>query len=65
MGHRVSLPYLSAGGRSCHPRLSDGGAFQISLSRMQIDFYPYHLAVGDRSAWIRYQVRRGGALILA
>ena len=47
---------MSAGGRSCHPRLSDGGAFQISLSRMQVDFYPYHLAVGNRSAWIRYQV---------
>ena len=44
-------------GRSCHPRLSEGGAFQVSLSQLQVDFYPYHLASGDRSAWIRYQVR--------
>ena len=43
-------------GRSCHPRLSEGGAFQVSLSQLQVDFYPYHLASGDRSAWIRYQV---------
>lgn len=35
--------------------MSEGGAFQISLSRLQVDFYPYHLAVGNRSAWIRYQ----------
>lgn len=42
-------------GRSCHPELSDGGAFQVSLSQLQMDFYPYHLACGDRAAWIRYQ----------
>jgi hypothetical protein len=42
-------------GRSCHPDLSGGGAFQVSLSQLQLDFYPYHLASGDRSAWIRYQ----------
>ncbi len=35
--------------------LSEGGAFQISLSQLQVDFYPYHLANGNRSAWIRYQ----------
>ena len=44
-------------GRSCHPRLSEGGAFQVSLAQLQVDFYPYHLASGDRSAWIRYQVK--------
>jgi hypothetical protein len=27
----------------------------VSLSQLQLDFYPYHLASGDRSAWIRYQ----------
>jgi hypothetical protein len=42
-------------GRSCHPDLSGGGAFQVSLSQLQLDFYPYHLAIGDRSTWIRYQ----------
>lgn len=26
----------------------------MSLSQLQVDFYPYHLANGDRSAWIRY-----------
>ena len=41
-------------GRSCHPELSDGGAFQVSLSQLQVDCYPYHLATGDRSSWIRY-----------
>ena len=41
-------------GRSCHPDLSEGGAFQVSLSQLQVDFYPYHLACGDRSMWIRY-----------
>lgn len=41
-------------GRSCHPDLSEGGAFQVSLSQLQLDFYPYHLAAGNRSAWIRY-----------
>ena len=27
----------------------------MSLSQLQLDFYPYHLAIGDRSTWIRYQ----------
>ena len=30
---------------------------QVSLSQLQVDFYPYHLASGDRAAWIRYQVK--------
>ena len=42
-------------GRSCHPELSEGGAFQVSLSQLQVDLYPYHLAAGNRAAWIRYQ----------
>ena len=41
-------------GRSCHPELSEGGAFQVSLAQLQVDCYPYHLATGDRSSWIRY-----------
>ncbi|XP_059079286.1 bridge-like lipid transfer protein family member 3B isoform X2 [Tigriopus californicus] len=41
-------------GRSRHPNLSEGGAFQISLSKLQVDVYPYHLADSNRSAWIRY-----------
>jgi hypothetical protein len=31
-------------------------SLQVSLSQLQVDFYPYHLAAGDRAAWIRYQV---------
>ena len=43
-------------GRSCHPKLSEGGAFQVSLSELQVDFYPYHVinVPNDRSSWIRY-----------
>ena len=43
-------------GRSCHPRLSEGGAFQVSFSGLQVDFYPYHVinVPDDRSSWIRY-----------
>ena len=43
-------------GRSCHPRLSDGGAFQVSFSELQMDFYPYHVinVPNDRESWIRY-----------
>uniref|UniRef100_A0A0K2UJH7 AGAP008379PAlike [Tribolium castaneum] n=1 Tax=Lepeophtheirus salmonis TaxID=72036 RepID=A0A0K2UJH7_LEPSM len=42
-------------GRSSHPSLKDGGAFQITLSKLQVDFYPYHLSTMGRSSWIRYQ----------
>ncbi len=47
--------FCIAEGRSSHPQLSDGGAFQVSLSQLKLDFYPYHLAAGNRSAWICYQ----------
>ncbi|KAF5308895.1 hypothetical protein FQR65_LT00595 [Abscondita terminalis] len=42
-------------GRSCHPNLKDGGALQISVNRFQVDYYPYHLANGDRKHWPRYR----------
>ncbi|GLV35400.1 uncharacterized protein CBL_01450 [Carabus blaptoides fortunei] len=41
--------------RSCHPNLKDGGALQISLHGFQVDYYPYHLAMGDRKHWPRYK----------
>lgn len=41
-------------GRSEHPELQNGGAFQISLARLQVDYYPYHLARADRKHWVRY-----------
>ncbi|KAJ8969016.1 hypothetical protein NQ317_007377 [Molorchus minor] len=42
------------GRRSSHPNLKDGGALQISVKRFQIDFYPYHLAKGNRKHWPKY-----------
>ncbi|KAG8265012.1 identical protein binding, partial [Homalodisca vitripennis] len=42
-------------GRSCHPDLKVGGAFQINLHCFQVDYYPYHLASGDRHHWAKYK----------
>ncbi|KAJ4435634.1 hypothetical protein ANN_18250 [Periplaneta americana] len=42
-------------GRSVHPELRDGGALQISLQHFQVDYYPYHLAIGDRKHWPKYR----------
>ncbi|ENN73667.1 hypothetical protein YQE_09724, partial [Dendroctonus ponderosae] len=41
-------------GRSSHPNLREGGALQISIKKFQVDFYPYHLAKGDRRHWPTY-----------
>lgn len=53
---RIDLHFCDdpGGGRSSHPDLAQGAAFQVSLSKLQIDYYPYHLARGDRKHWIRY-----------
>ncbi|XP_021938763.1 UHRF1-binding protein 1-like isoform X4 [Zootermopsis nevadensis] len=42
-------------GRSVHPDLKDGGALQISLQHFQVDYYPYHLAIGHRKHWPKYR----------
>lgn len=42
-------------GRSCHPNLLEGGALQISVHGFQVDYYPYHLATGDRRHWPKYR----------
>ncbi|XP_033611265.1 UHRF1-binding protein 1-like isoform X3 [Cryptotermes secundus] len=42
-------------GRSVHPDLKGGGALQISLQHFQVDYYPYHLAIGDRKHWPKYR----------
>ncbi|XP_014232860.1 UHRF1-binding protein 1-like isoform X2 [Trichogramma pretiosum] len=42
-------------GRSLHPDLKEGGALQISLTKFQVDFYPYHLALADRKHWALYK----------
>lgn len=41
-------------GRSVHPELTSGGAWQISLISLRLDFYPYHLASSDRAHWWKY-----------
>ena len=43
---RIDLHFCDdpGGGRSEHPELAGGGAFQVSLARLQLDHYPYHLA---------------------
>lgn len=53
---RIDLHFCDdpGGGRSEHPDLQGGGAFQVSLARLQVDYYPYHLARGDRKHWVRY-----------
>jgi len=53
---RIDLHFCDdpGGGRSKHPELQGGGAFQVSLAKLQVDYYPYHLARGDRKHWVRY-----------
>ncbi|KAL1459506.1 hypothetical protein WDU94_011478 [Cyamophila willieti] len=41
-------------GRSIHPDLTKGGAWQINLISLRFDFYPYHLASSDRQHWWKY-----------
>ena len=41
-------------GRSLHPSLKDGGALQITLSKLVIDVYPYQKVNGNRNHWLRY-----------
>lgn len=45
----------STDGRSCYPDLSDGGALQISVHGFQIDYYPFHLAISNRTHWPKYK----------
>ena len=52
---RISNTFLFLDGRSCHPSLKSGASLQFNLSKFQLDYYPYHLATGDRNHWLRYQ----------
>lgn len=52
---RYLFDTLPIDGRSFHPNLKDGGALQISCHGFQVDYYPYHLAMGDRKHWPRYK----------
>ncbi|XP_042219696.1 UHRF1-binding protein 1-like isoform X3 [Homarus americanus] len=49
-------------GRSSHPDLSSGAALQVAICQLEMDFYPYHLATGDRGHWIKYCADCGPAL---
>ena len=44
-------------GRSTHADLKDGGALQVTLSQLQLDYYPYHWAGAgtNRKHWVRYE----------
>lgn len=46
--------YFSVG-RSSHPSLAAGAALQVTLHKLQFDYYPYHLAAGDRNRWPGYR----------
>ncbi|CAL4091023.1 unnamed protein product, partial [Meganyctiphanes norvegica] len=48
-------------GRSTHPDLSSGAALQMTVSQLEVDYYPYHLAAGDRNHWVKYNVDCGPA----
>ncbi|XP_076351118.1 bridge-like lipid transfer protein family member 3B isoform X2 [Tachypleus tridentatus] len=45
---------LDPKGRSGCENLKNGGALQISLEKLVIDYYPYHCALGSRDHWLRY-----------
>ncbi len=40
--------------RSQHPSLEDGGALQITASKLLIDVYPYQKVMDNRNHWLRY-----------
>ncbi|KAB7505201.1 UHRF1-binding protein 1-like, partial [Armadillidium nasatum] len=42
-------------GRSSYPSLEKGGTIQVNIMKIKLDYYPYHLALGDRTHWTRYQ----------
>ncbi|XP_064634277.1 bridge-like lipid transfer protein family member 3B isoform X2 [Lineus longissimus] len=37
-----------------YAKLLDSGAMQITLSKLSIDYYPFHPAGGERSHWMKY-----------
>ncbi|KAG0696864.1 hypothetical protein GWK47_003088 [Chionoecetes opilio] len=58
----LTLDGLVPAGRSGHPDLSGGAALQVTLAQLEMDFYPYHLAAGDRGHWVKYSVDCGPAV---
>ncbi|XP_054714302.1 LOW QUALITY PROTEIN: bridge-like lipid transfer protein family member 3B [Uloborus diversus] len=41
-------------GRSQHPNLRGGGALQVSLDKLIVDYYPFHRAFASRDHWLHY-----------
>ncbi|GIY65708.1 UHRF1-binding protein 1-like [Caerostris darwini] len=41
-------------GRSQHANLKSGGALQVSLDKLIMDYYPYHRAFSSREHWLHY-----------
>ncbi|KAG8190374.1 hypothetical protein JTE90_022018 [Oedothorax gibbosus] len=41
-------------GRSQHVNLKSGGALQVSLDKLVIDYYPFHRAFSSREHWLHY-----------
>ncbi|KFM70962.1 UHRF1-binding protein 1-like protein, partial [Stegodyphus mimosarum] len=41
-------------GRSQHAQLKGGGALQVSLDKLIVDYYPYHRAFSNRDHWLHY-----------
>lgn len=54
--YEISFPIPAD--RSTYPELQNGGAIQIKLCDFQVDYYPYHLAIKDRSHWGLYSESR-------
>ncbi|KAL3842978.1 hypothetical protein ACJMK2_020946 [Sinanodonta woodiana] len=42
-----------------HNQKIDGGAMQVTLCRLTLDFYPFHPAGGERKQWYRYSDNQG------
>lgn len=53
--HKFQFEYNFVVGRSSHPSLAAGAALQVTLHKLQFDYYPYHLATGDRNRWPGYR----------
>ncbi|XP_067121417.1 bridge-like lipid transfer protein family member 3B isoform X2 [Centruroides vittatus] len=51
---------LDPHGGSRKSSFQDGGALQITLMKLSMDYYPYHRAFGNRDHWLRYSEPSSG-----
>ncbi|CAG9864349.1 unnamed protein product [Phyllotreta striolata] len=56
ISHQIILHFIDdeGAGRSSHPNLKNGDALHICLKKFHVDYYPYHLAKGNRKHWLKY-----------